>query len=151
MLGWYLHKHNANVRPEARFMTDESKLYSHLEGRGFEHQIVIHSNKEWVRGDCHTQSIDSFWGLLKRGIIGSFHQVSIKHLDRYITEFADRFNNRSNQELFLITIAALVLGIPLPYDKLVGDNPMVRNRKGVNQFTTSTASTEDDSADPLPF
>ena len=67
---------------EAHFMTDESKLYSNLTNRGFQHEIVIHSDKEWVRGEVHTQSIDGFWSLVKRGVIGSYHQVSIKHLDR---------------------------------------------------------------------
>ena len=110
---------DANVAPAARMMTDESRLYANLKQRGFEHEIVIHSDKEWVRGDCHTQSIDSFWGLLKRGVIGTFHQISIKHLDRYITEFSYRWNNRQNQELFGITVACLVLGIPLPYAKLI--------------------------------
>ena len=52
-------------------MTDESNLYANLAKRGFKHEIVIHSDKEWVRGDCHTQGIDGFWSLLKRGIIGS--------------------------------------------------------------------------------
>jgi len=102
-----------------KMMTDESRLYANLERRGFKHEIVIHSDKEWVRGDVHTQTIDSFWGLLKRGVVGTFHQISIKHLDRYITEFSYRWNNRQNQELFKITVACLVYGIPLPYAKLI--------------------------------
>ena len=111
---------DATVTMEARMMTDESRLYNNLKKRGFKHEAVIHSDKEWVRGEVHTQSIDGFWGLVKRGIIGSFHQVSVKHLDRYIQEFSYRFNNRHNQELFTVTVAALVLGIPLPYGKLIG-------------------------------
>ena len=101
-------------------MTDESRLYANLERRGFKHEIVIHSDKEWIRGDVHTQTIDSFWGLLKRGVVGTYHQISIKHLDRYITEFQYRWNNRQNQELFKITVACLVFGIPMPYAKLIG-------------------------------
>ena len=97
-----------------------------------------------MRGECHTQGIDSFWGLLKRGVIGSFHQISVKHLDRYIQEFAFRFNNRQNQELFAITVAYLGLGIPLPYKKLVGENRMVRNKKGVNQFPPKPATEPSD-------
>lgn len=110
---------DSRVAPNAHMMTDESRLYLNLERRGFEHEIVIHSGKEWVRGEVHTQSIDGFWGLLKRGVIGTFHQVSIKHLNRYITEFCYRWNNRENQDLFAITVACLVLGIPLPYAKLI--------------------------------
>ena len=93
-------------------MTDESNLSSNLQRRGFEHQVVIHSDKEWVRGECHTQSIDDFWSMLKRGLIGSFHQVSIKHLHRYITEFQSRFNSRETQEIFASVIIGLVIKAP---------------------------------------
>lgn len=118
---WTLDKEiNSVATPDARLMTDESRLYKNLKNLGYAHEVVIHSDKEWVRGEVHTQSIESFWGLLKRGVIGTFHQVSIKHLDRYVQEFSYRFNNRQNQELFTITVAALALGIPLPYAKLTG-------------------------------
>jgi hypothetical protein len=110
---------DATIAPTARMMSDESNLYSNLKNLGFDHEIVMHTDKEWVRGDCHTQTIDGFWSLLKRGILGSFHRVSIKHLQRYIDEFSYRFNNRHNQELFTMTVAALALGIPLPYAKLI--------------------------------
>jgi len=118
---WHIGKEiDAHVSAQAHMMTDESRLYSNLERRGFQHDIVVHSDKEWVRGDVHTQSIDGFWGLLKRGVIGTYHQISIKHLDRYVTEFCYRWNNRENQDLFAITVACLVLGIPLPYANLIG-------------------------------
>jgi transposase-like protein len=112
---------DARVAPEAKMMTDESKLYANLTKKGFKHEIVIHSNKEWIRGDCHTQGIDGFWSLLKRGIIGSFHQVSIKHLDRYISEFQFRFNGREDQELFAAVILNLVIRPALRYKALTGD------------------------------
>jgi hypothetical protein len=67
--------------------TDESPMYKRFP-EGMTHEIVNHSAKEWVRGDVHTGTIDGYWGLLKRGIIGSFHQVSIKHLHRYLNEFS---------------------------------------------------------------
>lgn len=113
---------NAVVGPEAKFMTDESNLYSNLQRRGFEHEIVIHSDKEWVRGDCHTQGIDGFWSLFKRGLIGSFHQVSIKHLGRYLAEFQFRFNNRENEEIFAAIILGLVIKGALRYKALTGLN-----------------------------
>jgi transposase-like protein len=112
---------DAVVKPEAKMMTDESNLYANLTKRGFKHEIVIHSDKEWVRGECHTQGIDGFWSLLKRGIIGSFHQVSVKHLDRYISEFQFRFNGREDQELFAAVITRLVIKACLPYKVLTGD------------------------------
>ncbi|MGA2598771.1 MAG: IS1595 family transposase [Bryobacteraceae bacterium] len=144
---WQVGQHiDAAVSPDARFVTDESRLYMNLERRGFEHEIVIHSDKEWVRGDVHTQSIDGFWSLLKRGVVGSFHQISIKHLNRYIQEFSYRFNGSENQEMFAITVACLALGKPLPYAKLAGDNPIVHYKKGINQFTQPGVASP--SADP---
>jgi len=69
---WTINKEiDATVDQSAHVMTDESRLYANLSRRGFKHDIVIHSDKEWIRGDCHTQTIDSFWGLLKRGVIGT--------------------------------------------------------------------------------
>jgi transposase-like protein len=112
---------DAKVALEAKMMTDESKLYANLTKRGFKREIVFHSGKEWVRGDCHTQGIDGFWSLLKRGIIGSFHQISVKHLDRYISDFQFRFNGRDDQELFAAVIVNLVIRAAMPYKMLTGD------------------------------
>lgn len=111
---------NTVVGPQAKMMTDESNLYANLKRRGFEHQIVIHSDKEWVRGECHTQSIDGFWSLFKRGLIGSLHQVSIKHLGRYLSEFEFRFNNRQNEEIFAAIVTGLVMKDALRYKALTG-------------------------------
>lgn len=77
---------------------NESRLYKILTRRAFQHEIVIHSDKEWVRGKCHTQGIDGFWSLFKRGLVGSYHQVSIKHLQRYLSEFSWRFNRREDED-----------------------------------------------------
>jgi hypothetical protein len=99
-------------------MTDESNLYSNLKRRGFEHEIVIHSDVEWVRGDVHTQSIDGFWSRFKRGLIGSFHQVSIKRPHRYISEFQFRFNGRVDEKIFAAVILGLVIKSALRYKKL---------------------------------
>jgi hypothetical protein len=72
-----------------------------------------------VRGDVHTGTIDGYWGLLKRGVIGSFHQISVKHLHRYLSEFQFRWNNRKAPEIFMLVIAALVIGSAMPYKKLI--------------------------------
>jgi hypothetical protein len=93
-------------------------LYANLQKRGFEHRVVIHSDKQWVRGECHTQGIDGFWSLLKRGLIGSFHQVSHKHLNRYISEFQFRYNNRFEQEIFAAVVVNLVSKGALRYKAL---------------------------------
>ena len=68
-----------NISIEADLIaTDESQMYKRMPENVKNHEIVNHSAKEWVRGDVHTCTIDGYWGLLKRGIIGSFHLISIK-------------------------------------------------------------------------
>ncbi len=79
--------------------TDEATHYRHL-GDHVPHETVVHSKEEYVRGRVHTQSIESFWSLLKRGIIGSYHKVSKKYLPLYLNEFTFRFNNRKNPDIF---------------------------------------------------
>ena len=80
--------------------TDEHTGYGNLKKAGLPHETVSHSRKEYVRGNIHTQNIDSFWGLLKRGIMGSYHKVSKEYLPLYINEFSYRFNNRKNPNVF---------------------------------------------------
>lgn len=83
-------------------ITDEFSGY--LKIKNFmEHEVVNHSNW-YVRGDIHTNNIESFWALLKRGIVGQFHKVSLRYLNNYISEFCYRFNNRKNDDLFGLTI-----------------------------------------------
>ena len=93
-----------NVAIDAEIMTDEHGAYVALNKHGWQHQIVSHSKDEWVRGSVHTQGIESFWSLFKRGVVGSFHQVSVKHLHRYLNEFSFRFNNREAEDLFAMII-----------------------------------------------
>ena len=82
-----------HVTKHSWVMTDGSNLYrDNLEG--YKHESVIHSRKEYVKGDIHTNRIENFWGLMKRGIYGIYHQISYKHLQRYCDEFAFRYNNR---------------------------------------------------------
>jgi transposase-like protein len=66
----------------------------------FNHKSVNHSAGQYVDGVVHTQTIDSFWSLLKRGIMGSFHKVSRKYLPLYVAEFEFRYNNRNNPDIF---------------------------------------------------
>jgi transposase-like protein len=80
--------------------TDESGLYVRLAKRGYKHEAVRHSAGEYVRGVVHTQTIDGFWSLLKRGILGTFHNVSAKYLPLYVAEFEFRYNNRNNPDIF---------------------------------------------------
>jgi len=73
------------------------------------HKIVNHS-VWYVNGNAHTNSIESFWALLKRGIVGQFHKVSLRYLPRYIDEFCYRHNNRGHEDLFGLTLARAVEG-----------------------------------------
>jgi hypothetical protein len=85
--------------------TDEHPGYSDLH-HFYRHQSVCHSRREYVRGNVHTAAIDSFWSLLKRGIIGTFHQVSREYLPLYLNEFAFRHNNRENPDMFGAVVRA---------------------------------------------
>lgn len=85
--------------------TDEAAGYNSL-GREFKHKSVNHSEKEYVRGAVHTASIDSFWSLIKRGIMGSFHNVSKEYLPLYLNEFSFRHNNRGNEDIFGAVVSA---------------------------------------------
>jgi transposase-like protein/predicted RNA-binding Zn-ribbon protein involved in translation (DUF1610 family) len=80
--------------------TDENASYRLL-GKSFKrHETVRHVRNEYVRGEVHTNNIESFWSLLKRGVIGTYHNVSKKYLPLYLNEFAFRFNNRKNEDIF---------------------------------------------------
>jgi IS1 family transposase len=84
--------------------TDEHSSYRNL-SKTFPHKFVRHSTKQYVDGVVHTQTIDSFWSLVKRGIMGSFHKVSRKYLPLYVAEFSFRYNNRHNPDIFGAAIA----------------------------------------------
>ncbi len=79
--------------------TDENQAYNYVR-RGLPHEAVNHSKDEWVRGEVHTNSIESFWSLLKRGVIGSFHNVSKGYMPLYLAEFSFRFNHRKHPDVF---------------------------------------------------
>ncbi|MEW6470122.1 MAG: IS1595 family transposase [Bacteroidota bacterium] len=74
--------------------TDEHQGYRGL-GKIYTHDTVNHSIKLYVAGKVHTQNIENFWSLLKRIVNGTYHQISEKHLNRYLNEFASRFNERN--------------------------------------------------------
>jgi hypothetical protein len=80
--------------------TDENPGYHYLAAGGFPHDTVTHSEGEYVRGKVHTNSIEGFWSLLKRGIVGTYHNVSKQYLPLYLAEFQFRHNNRKNPDIF---------------------------------------------------
>ena len=78
--------------------TDELKSYDSLVKRGYHHERINHSEQIYVSGDVHTNTIEGFWSLTKRGIGGVYHSVSAKHLQGYLNEYAWRYNHRQRRE-----------------------------------------------------
>ena len=100
-------------------MTDELPAYRKAVGKA-RHETVTHSAKEYVRfgTDIHTNTIESAFSLLKRGIIGTWHRVSAKHLSAYLDEMQFRFNRRKRPDLFLDTLRHMVTAAPLTFETL---------------------------------
>ncbi|MXY86979.1 MAG: IS1595 family transposase [Chloroflexi bacterium] len=102
---------------EAVVYTDEHGGYRKLPRR---HQAVTHSLGEYVDGDAHTQGIESFWSMFKRGYVGTYHQMSHKHLDRYVGEFVGRHNSRPLDTIGQMRGTARgLIGKRLQYQELV--------------------------------
>jgi transposase-like protein len=95
-----------NVDRKARIMTDEWHAYSGI-GKEFEggHEFVTHSAGEYARGDASTNTAESYFALLKRGVMGSFHHISKQHLDRYCDEFSFRWDYRGINDSDRTTLA----------------------------------------------
>jgi transposase-like protein len=111
---------NENIAGETEAIyTDELASYTGIADEDTRHETVQHSKEEWVRGDVHTNGIESAWSLLKRSVIGSYHHLSIKHLPAYIDEMEWRFNHRDNPHLFRDTLLVLLHGDALPYAVLI--------------------------------
>jgi transposase-like protein len=101
------------------FFTDEFEAYRGIaKRRGFKHEMVQHGIKEYVRGRAHTNSIESAFSLFKRGLRGSWHKLSAKHLQAYLEEMCFRFNRRSNPDLFVDTLRHMVTAPVLTFQKL---------------------------------
>jgi hypothetical protein len=86
--------------------TDDAGGYRRLRAAGYNHGTVRHMRGEYVRGVIHTNSIESFWSLLKRGVVGTYHSMSRKYLPLYLNEFMFRFNNRHNEDIFSLAVAS---------------------------------------------
>ena len=84
----------ANIDRETRLHTDESRLYSQVGTIFFNHEKVKHSAGEYVRGDVHTNSVEGYFSIFKRGMKGIYQHCREKHLHRYLAEFDFRYNNR---------------------------------------------------------
>jgi transposase-like protein len=85
---------------------------------GSRHKTIKHKDRVYVQGEVHTNTVESAFSLLKRGIIGSWHKVSAKHLASYLEEMTFRFNRRKRSDLFLDTIRHMVTADPLTFEDL---------------------------------
>jgi transposase-like protein len=110
------------VKETATIYTDEWIGYNSI-SRIYNHLYVKHNEKEFVKGDIYTNTIEGFWSLLKRGIMGIYHFTSKKHLQFYVDEFVFRYNTR-NFETETMKFNRLLYNIEnkyLPYKKLIAN------------------------------
>jgi transposase-like protein len=109
----------SNVAQGATLYTDKWVGYRGLKAE-FNHATVDHMAKQYVNGDCHTNGIESFWALFKRGYHGIYHQMSKKHLQRYVNEFTFRLNRRteSMQTIFSDVMQKISESSKLSYKEL---------------------------------
>jgi len=113
----------ANVNPAVqRIFTDSASVYDFALDKTLQkkHRSVNHSIQWIIPGTrIHTNTVESSFSLLKRGLIGSFHRVSIKHLHRYLSEFEFRFNERKAEDRFSATLRRMLGIAPMPYVELI--------------------------------
>jgi transposase-like protein len=100
-------------------LTDESAIYHFAldKEQKTKHQTINHSI-EYVRGDVHTNTVESAFSLLKRGIVGTWHRISAKHLAAYLDEMTFRFNRRKNSNLWIDTLRHMITADPLTFERL---------------------------------
>lgn len=108
-----------HIHPEALLQTDKAMTYDIIGRRRFVTHRMIDHIRTYAEGENHTNTVESAFSLLKKGVYGTFHKVSIKHLGRYCNEFSYRFNRRHSQrQMFHETMKGLLRGKPLQYKKL---------------------------------
>jgi transposase-like protein len=108
-----------HIAPDATLQTDKHMTYEIIGRRRFVNHRMIDHIRTYAEGENHTNTVENAFSLLKRGVYGTFHKVSIKHLGRYCNEFSFRFNRRAQQErMFDEALKRLVNGKPLPFKKL---------------------------------
>ena len=117
-----------HTAPDATVYTDEASAY---EGLPMTHAAIKHSVKEFVRGQVHTNGMESFWSMLKRGYIGTYHKMSPKHLNRYVTESEGRHNVREQDTVAQMgSVVEGMGGKRLRYADLIKPNGLPSGGRG---------------------
>jgi transposase-like protein len=109
-----------NISPDATIMSDEFTGYKTLKNEFKSHQVINHRKKEYARGEVSTNNIEAFWSLMKRGIFGTYHWTSKKHLYRYTDEFAYRYNSRKITDIERFHMFFRFCSGRLTYKELIG-------------------------------
>lgn len=126
-----------NVAFGSQLMTDEWLGYKGL-AQLFKHSFVKHNEGQYVSNNCHTNSMEGFWSLLKRGVNGIYHSISQKHLQQYIDEFVFRYNTRKATETNRFDYMLNNINARLTYNTLVngnhGNNKKVENQQAIIGF-----------------
>lgn len=91
---------NEAVSEKVSLLCTDQWVGYHGLGKSYPHATVDHAKRQYVVGAVHTQTIEGFWSIFKRGIVGSFHKVSKKYMPLYVAEFQFRYNNRFNDDIF---------------------------------------------------
>jgi transposase-like protein len=107
-----------HVPVPAILVTDGAPIYNKI-GKRYDHVVVNHAAHQYVNNGFHTNGMENYWSLVKRGIVGIYHQVSPKHLQSYLDEFSYRFNSRKikDNDRFELTLSHLEGS--MPYKKLI--------------------------------
>lgn len=108
-----------HIAPYNKVMTDEAPKYKNL-FNDYWKQSVNHSAGEWVRDDIHTNGIENFWSVMKRGVYGIYHQISFKHLQAYCDEYSYRYNSRKIKDFERFNLTLTQVEGKLPYKILIG-------------------------------
>jgi transposase-like protein len=109
---------NKHLKEGSNLHTDEWRGYKGL-GTTFKHTVVKHKSGQYVIGDSHTNTLEGFWSLLKRGLNGIYHKVSKKHLQKYVNEFVFRYNTRQETVANRFNLLLQNISRPIQYKELI--------------------------------
>lgn len=125
-----------NVQKGSELHTDEWFGYNGLE-RLYNRFVIKHNDKQYVSGNVHTNTMEGYWSLLKRGVVGIYHSVSSKHLQKYLDEFSFRYNTRDLSECNRFNSMLQNIATTLPYNQLIKDEKQeikwLNDTAGINQ------------------